>query len=174
MASLPNAPSLSTKGRKFQPSVRVDMTPLVDLGFLLITFFVFTSTLGSSAVMPLMMPKEGPPSNTGASSTLTLLAGANNKVYAYSGFWETARQHQAIYPTSYSVAHGIGTLIRSKKAELAAAGKAPADLVLLIKPTDEASYKNLVDLLDEAVINGVSRYAVMAPEPYELAFMAVR
>jgi biopolymer transport protein ExbD len=171
MASLPNAPASSKQPRMFRPTLRVDMTPLVDLGFLLITFFIFTSNLGSQAVMPLVMPADGPPTDAGASAALTVLLGRNNEVAAYNGFWEDAVAHKNIAHSNYHVTKGIGALIRQKQQQLAATGRPAKDLVLLVKPLPDASYKNVVDVLDEVTINGVSRYAIIAPTDAEASWM---
>src|SRR5687767_41430 len=70
-------------------STRIDMTPLVDLGFLLITFFIFTATMSTPNTMRLIMPKDekDPEKQTEVkeSSTLTILMGKNNNVYYYEG-----------------------------------------------------------------------------------------
>src|SRR6478609_5614439 len=69
-------------------SLRVDLTPMVDLGFLLISFFIFTTTVSQPTVMRLAMPDD---SNTIHSSvapeskTLNILLGANHQPYVYSG-----------------------------------------------------------------------------------------
>lgn len=174
MASLNTTPTAPKKGRLHRHSLRVDMTPLVDLGFLLITFFVFTSTLSSSATTALVMPKDGPPTDAAASNTLSLLAGSSNKVYAYSGFWHAALQNNKIQVTSYDVHAGVGAIIRAKKAQLLKAGVNPEGLLLIIKPAADASYQNVVDLLDEVTINGIKHYAIVEADAPEVAFMAAR
>lgn len=73
MANIEAMP-VQNKGRSYRKPLRIDMTPMVDLGFLLVTFFVFTSTMGSSAATALVMPQDGTPMNTAASTTLTLVA----------------------------------------------------------------------------------------------------
>jgi biopolymer transport protein ExbD len=168
MASLNT--TAAPKGRMLHAALRVDMTPLVDLGFLLITFFVFTSTLGRSAATALVMPKDGSPSKAAASKTLSLLAGDANKVYAYSGFWGQNKISQ----TSYDVHRGVGAMIRAKKAELIKAGANANELLLIIKPSPEASYQNIVDLLDEVTINGIKQYAIVDADAVEMGFMAAR
>jgi biopolymer transport protein ExbD len=165
-----NTTATAPKSRMLRHSLLVDMTPLVDLGFLLITFFVFTSTLSSSATTSLVVPKDGPPTNTASSNTLSLLAGGANKVYAYSGFWHQSKVKQ----TSYDVHEGVGAIIRAKKAQLAKAGTDPEELFLIIKPSADASYQNVVDLLDEVMINNVKHYAIVEADAPETAFMAVR
>lgn len=171
MASLPNSSVSGKQPRRFRPSLRVDMTPLVDLGFLLITFFIFTSTISSQAVMPLIVPADGPPMDSGESVTLTVLLGRNNEVAAYHGFWEDAVRNKSILPSNYHITKGIGRLIRQKQQQLQAAGRSAKDLVLLVKPSTDASYKNVVDVLDEVTINGVARYAIVAPTEAETAWM---
>lgn len=147
------------------------MTPMVDLGFLLITFFIFTTTMSSQAVTPLVVPKDGPEMDAAESATLTVLLGRNDQVLAYNGLWEEAQASKNITTTSYDVRSGIGALIRQKQQQLLNAGKQKTDLILLIKPTAESSYKNVVDALDEVTINTVTRYALVAPMAEETAFM---
>ena len=71
--------------RKFSPTIKIDMTPMVDLGFLLITFFIFTTTMSDKITMKLYMPHNGDPTPIGKSKVLTVLLSSNNKVYAYEG-----------------------------------------------------------------------------------------
>ncbi len=174
MASFNPTSAAPKKGYRPRHSLRVDMTPLVDLGFLLITFSVFTSTLSSSATTALVMPKDGPPTDAASSNTLSLLAGGSNKVYAYSGFWDAALQASNVQATNYDVHAGAGAIIRAKKRQLQQTGADPGALFLIIKPTADASYQNIVDLLNEVMINGVKRYAIVEADASEVAFMASR
>ena len=75
--------------QKIHPSLRIDMTPLVGLGFLLISFFIFTNTLSEKKAMNLVMPTEkGDSTPIAGSKVLTILLGDNNKVFAYEGSFE--------------------------------------------------------------------------------------
>jgi biopolymer transport protein ExbD len=151
--------------RKLHPSLRIDMTPMVDLGFLLITFFIFTTTMSEKKAMKLYMPTEkGTPSPAPESKVLTVLLSPKNKVFAYEGKFEDALKENRILTTSYDVSDGIGNLIREKQKRLQAGKKEGRnDLIFLIKPTKQSTYRNVVDALDEATINDVKKYMVVEP-----------
>ncbi|MDB5197619.1 MAG: hypothetical protein JWP88_1990 [Flaviaesturariibacter sp.] len=159
-----------TKGRQsVGRHLKIDMTPLVDLAFLLITFFIFTTSMTDRKGMKLVMPKEGPSIPLGESNALTLLLGDNNKVYAYTGDWKNAQKARAIKETSYSESTGIGAIIRAKQQQLRSERKDPAGLMVLIKASDVSTYKNTVDALDEMLINGVTKYTTVDMSPEERA-----
>jgi biopolymer transport protein ExbD len=157
------AESKKTK-RKLHPSLRMDMTPMVDLGFLLITFFIFTTTMSENRVMKLFMPtNKGDSTELGKSKVLTVLLGQNNKAYVYEGKFEDAVKENKVNPTTYNESDGIGDLIRRKQKQLQETNKEEGKdaLVFLIKPTAQSSYKNVIDALDETMINGVKKYMIV-------------
>jgi biopolymer transport protein ExbD len=161
--------------RMVKHNLKVDMTPMVDLGFLLITFFVITTELSKPTVMDLYMPKDGPPTDLGESNALSFLLGKNNTVYYYNGKWEDAKKKNEIFATRYSSKDGLRKIINEKQHRLDATiskNKEGRDgLMLLIKPGKETSYKNVIDVLDEATINVVKKYAVIKLSDEEADFL---
>ena len=140
-------------------STRVYITPMVDLGFLLITFFIFTTTMSSPTVMNLAMPKDDVKKDdeqkVKESGALTILLGKNNLVYYYEGMDPTKIQST--------------TFIKVREVILNKKKSTPADdLFVTIKPDGDATYKNAVDLLDEMTINDIKRYAMTDPNDAEL------
>ena len=133
-------------------STRVDMTPMVDLGFLLITFFIFTTTMAQPTAMNLFMPKdvEKPDDQNKVKETgaFTILLGKGDQVYFYEGMDPTKLQ-----ASNFKL---IRDEIMKKKQNTNA-----EDLVVIIKPTVDATYKNTVDILDEMTINEIKRYAMV-------------
>ena len=165
-------------------STRVDMTPMVDLGFLLITFFIFTATLSEPKAMNLNMPKDVDDPNqemkTKKSGALTVMLGKDNHVYYYEG--ELDESASNFKSTNWAELREI--IIRKKKeivskyvtdpkceqeamterkktAEEARKSCSQQDFFVIIKPNDESTYQNAVDILDEMAINEVERYAIV-------------
>jgi biopolymer transport protein ExbD len=142
-------------------STRVDLTPMVDLGFLLITFFIFTTTMSQPTAMQLFLPKdtEKPEeqNKVKASGALTLMLGKNDVIYYYEG--ELLPDGSNFKTTTFKE---IRTVILDKKKSTD-----PKDFVVVIKPDNEATYKNTVDILDEMTINDVKRYAMVDISPVE-------
>ena len=138
-------------------STRVDLTPMVDLGFLLITFFVFTTRMGEPTAMDLKMPAKGDSSQIGNDVALTILPIEGNKIFYYHGESGQALKENLYGITNYSISNGIGDIIRQKQEALDKNGKGRAEMMLLIKPTDASSFGNTIDLLDEVLINAIPR-----------------
>jgi biopolymer transport protein ExbD len=154
--------------------VRIDMTPMVDLGFLLICFFVFTTSMSEPKVTDLFMPKDGPVTPFRNSFSMTVLLGNNNKVFCYDGMWNEALLNNAIIQTNYSIENGVGSVIRTKQKNmnlLKNSKDARKDLMLIIKATKDASYKHLMNVLDEVLINDVRHYAIVDPTDEEINYL---
>jgi biopolymer transport protein ExbD len=136
-------------------STKVDMTPMVDLGFLLITFFIFTTTMSQPTAMNLYMPKDvdkpEEQNKVKESGAFTIMLGKNDVVYFYEGM-DPATEGNFRTATFKTIRDEI---IRKKKSTN------PEDLVMIIKPTPDATYKNTVDILDEMTINEIKRYAMV-------------
>jgi len=149
-------------------STRVDMTPMVDLGFLLITFFILTTTWSKAHVTKLNMPADGPASTIGNDAALTIIPVASNKLFYYHGELSEALQKGNYGTTGYGLNGGIGDIIRDKQIAMDHHYKGGRkEMMLLIKPSAEATYGNIVQLLDETLINDVKRYTLMTLTPQE-------
>lgn len=167
-------------------STRVDMTPMVDLGFLLITFFIFTTTMSTPSTMDLFMPKDTDKdedqNKAKESGALTIILAKNDNVYYYEG----KLLPDASNFTSVPFGKIRDEIIKKRKEVIAnhvhdAGCEAiwaknggdkksclDRDFVVVIKPDADATYKNTVDILDEMTINGVKRFAMVDLFPQEL------
>jgi hypothetical protein len=149
-------------------STRVDLTPMVDLGFLLITFFMVSTVWSKPHASTLRMPAEGPPMDLGNDAALTLVALEDNKVFYYNGELGESLRKGSYGTTGYDQHNGIGDIIRNKQLAMDKGYKGGRkEMMLLIKPTPGSNYKNVVGLLDEALINDVKRYALLDPSKDE-------
>ncbi len=132
-------------------STKVDLTPMVDLGFLLITFFLFATTLNEPTTMNLAMPKDDVKdqdlTKIKESGALTIVMGKSNQVYYYLGMDPTKLQS-----TTYTQ---LRSVILNKKQTTPA-----DDLFITIKPDKDATYENVVNVLDEMTIDDIHKYSM--------------
>jgi len=160
--------STQSGNRRKQHSLKVDMTPMVDLGFLLITFFIFTSSMSEQKAMKLFMPADGVPSPYKESAAITVLLGGDKEMYYYEGTWQEAYQQGHVRKTSFDVQRGLGKAIRDKQMSL---GQRKNELMLLIKPGETSTYADIINALDVVSINDMKRYAIAPMEEGEKAFL---
>lgn len=150
------------KVRVKKSSGKPDMTPMVDLGFLLITFFIYTTTFSKPNTMKLNMPKKDDDepedqemADVKVSNTITIIMGKDNRIFWYQKPLADVTADD-LNEVDYS-AEGIRTSILTKRANAIDIEK----FTVVIKPTDEATWKNTVDILDEMAITESEKYAVV-------------
>lgn len=160
-----------TRRTQIASKMRIDMTPMVDLGFLLITFFVFTTEISRPAVTKLYMPHDDIKSGVADSKSMTVLLNSSHEVFYYFGLQDDALRNQRVRHTSYDESDGLGKVIREKQTELEKRNIDKKELVVLIKPGTQSSYNDLVAVLNEMLINGVTRFAIADQEKEETAIL---
>ena len=177
------------KGKQKKMTIRVDFTPMVDMNMLLITFFMLCTTLSKPQTMEISMPSndkditEQQKSMVKASQAITLLLGADNKLYYYEGE-PNYKDYTSLKETSYG-ANGLRAVLLQKNAaavnQVRALKQQKLDLkitddeykkkvseiksgkntpTVIIKATDDASYMNLIDALDEMQICNIGKYVI--------------
>ena len=157
------------RGKKL--NTRIDLTPMVDLGFLLIAFFMVTTTLAKPRTMVINMPYKDPADNTPPNvikrtAALTVLPGKDHRLYYYEGIGDKPGDPPQLKIAYFKGRESIRNVIVAKKAEIDAliskGELRPKDqLTVLIKPDTNSTYADLVGILDEMNINNVATYAIV-------------
>ena len=159
MAEIINPEKGNKKSRR---RIHVDMTPMVDLNFLLLMFFMFTSTFNKPNIMDLGLPAKGP--STGEiddKNQITFILGDQNKVfYHQSNQQELSTKN--LFETDFS-----GIKISKIIAEAKKLAPKPENFTVIIKPTEDANYKNFVDILDNLAISHSERYGIAEIRSWE-------
>ncbi|MBW4890504.1 biopolymer transporter ExbD [Mucilaginibacter sp. HMF5004] len=154
------------KVRSKKASTRVDLTAMVDLAFLLITFFMLTTTLSKSKAMDMVMPDKDDQKKdelaVAESRTMTILLGSHDKIEWYMGLPGKST------PTIDNFGKdGLRkALIENGNKVKAEHGGQP--MIVLIKPSDKSNYANFVAALDELNITGIDIHAVVDIMPIEV------
>lgn len=189
MAQL-NVGSNSARRDRKRMNLRVDFTPMVDMNMLLITFFMFCTTLTIPQVMDVVLPtkdSQGSTTEVPHSRTVTFLLGEDDKVYYYAGLPDYSN-YDSLKEIDYS-ATGLRNVLLERnssiisksvdlkrkrmnkeisekdfKLQMANLKKNEKGVIAIIKPTNQSSYKNLVDALDEMQVCSVSQYAIVEPQ----------
>ncbi|MBS1738002.1 MAG: biopolymer transporter ExbD [Bacteroidetes bacterium] len=145
-----------TKNKIPRSGLKIDLTPMVDLGFLLITFFIFTTTISENKVLNLVMPKDSADSTLiKKSGALILLPAGSDRFYYYYG-----GSKSIIGPVDMNRTQDILLEKRSKILQ--------KDFFVIIKPLAEANYSQIVRILNEIKINDVVHYAIVNPDSGDL------
>lgn len=158
-----NTMERSSKGRRYarKASTRVDLTAMVDLGFLLITFFMLASVFGKPKAMEVIKPAD-PDGITKPqiheTKTLTIVAGKDDKVYCYTAADDDL--HVNVDTVDFS-RNALRRKILARKQEVVEMWGEDKDFVVLLKLFPKSKYRNMVDLLDEMEICGVKTYAIV-------------
>ena len=177
------------KSKQKKMTVRVDFTPMVDMNMLLITFFMLCTSLSKPQTMEISMPSndksitEEQQSKVKASQAITLLLGSDNKLYYYEGE-PNYKDYTSLKETSYKP-DGLRAVLLKKNAaavrqvnelkqqkldlkiseddfrkQLSEIKSGKNTPTVIIKATDEASYRNLIDALDEMQICNIGKYVI--------------
>lgn len=153
------------KVRSKKQNSKVDLTAMVDLAFLLITFFMLTTTLSKPQSMSLGLPDKDDDPNKNKDikvderRTMTIMMGENNKLVYYMGLLENP------IAGPKDIAYGKDgirkELLSRKKSVIEYTGDKDKGIIVIIKPGKKSKYKNVVDILDEMAITGVGTYAIV-------------
>lgn len=146
----------SSKRKK--SSTRIDMTAMVDVAFLLLTFFILTTSLATPKVMELNKPPEGGTTEINCKKMMVIYLGAQDKLHYVAGC-----DQDNVITTDYSKS-GI-------RKDLFQEMESKTDLIITIKPSPECTYGNVVDLLDEIKIVGAPKYALANWSDSDEAFL---
>lgn len=181
MAELNTDDSVKKKGggkvRSKKGSSKVDLTAMVDLAFLLITFFMLTTSLSKPQSMDLGLPDKDDPKDkpkdikVDQRRTMTIIMGKDNKIKWYHGLLDTPEPNGAPTDAVYGK-NGLRKEILKRVVSVPqVTGNKDKGLIVIIKPSKKSTYRNLVDVLDEMAISKVPTYAIVndiTPEEMKL------
>ncbi|MHB8208302.1 ExbD/TolR family protein [Mucilaginibacter sp.] len=156
------------KVRTKKKATRVDLTAMVDLAFLLITFFILTTTLNKPKAMELIMPDKDDKNTqmpVPESRTMTLLLGDNNKLEWFVG--EPGKTQPAVI--GYGKQDLRKVLVDQNNLIKQSHGGQP--MIVVVKPSAQSTYKNVVTVMDELNITGIEQRAIVDITPVELALL---
>ncbi|MBN9301084.1 MULTISPECIES: ExbD/TolR family protein [Dysgonomonas] len=184
--------SETKKGRPERKILRVDFTPMVDMNLLLITFFMFCTTLSIPQIMDVAMPTDKGEQAVPDSKSVTVILGENDKVYYYEGLanyenYTSLKETNTLGLRNMLLTRNNANMSKIKELrqkrykkqitekefkEMSSNVKKSKDgLIVLIKPTEKSNYKNLVDALDEMQICGVGKYTIVDLEDGDKVLM---
>ncbi|MDN3691101.1 biopolymer transporter ExbD [Chryseobacterium tructae] len=152
-------------GKQKKKLIKIDMTPMVDLNFLLLMFFMFTTNFTKPNVMDLGLPAKGTPPTTtpvvDQKNQVTFILGKDNRVFYHQS------NAADLNITNLQETDFSGVKVSKIISEAYKNAPNPGIFTVIIKPTDDANYKNFVDILDNLAIAKKERYGVADIKPWE-------
>ncbi len=161
MENLTSSTSKNEKKSLSSKLINVDMTPMVDLGFLLITFFMFTTTFNKPNILDLGLPAGEGGTEINYKNQLTFILGENNRIFYYQKEAKNLSENH-LKEVSFEGMNLSKLITTYKNSALS-----PENFTVIIKPTDDANYKNFVDILDEMSLTKNERYGISDLKPLE-------
>ena len=179
------------KKRAKKQSTRIDMTPMVDLAFLLLTFFVLTATFSKPKSMELTFPAPPPPDQKvdEVKNGITFLLTKDDRIFYYEGQFRAADDEKGTKTTlselnfsqeslhKYLLGKNKGMQDKIRALDVKHKNKQLEDTTFkrmvkevkadkesytyLIKTDDKATYKNVIDIIDELNVNVVGKYVMV-------------
>jgi biopolymer transport protein ExbD len=163
MAELTASEKPGRRGTRNGQVPRIDLTAMVDLAFLLITFFIMATSLAKPKAMDLATPIKGPSESVPESRTMTICLGNKNHALWYMGMPEKPLTTPQL--VDFGKARLRAVLINTNKKVLQASGK---PLIVVLKPSAHAVYSDFVTALDELNITNIQSYAVANITPKDI------
>ncbi len=148
----------SIENKNDKRTVRIDFAPMVDLGFLLITFFIYTTTIMEQKAFGLNVPADGPGTESPLSATITLKMKENGMV----DYLEGNEQHILAQGTAYL--YGKPSLrehLLNKRQRIISQLGTDDQYTVIIQPSANTSYKEVVDVFDEMTITDIKKYVLV-------------
>jgi len=159
-------PNKAGRRRAKKMSTRIDMTPMVDLAFLLLTFFMLTTTFAKPFALQLQMPVKDVETPLAHNRALTIILGKGHQVHYFLGL--NAPGDKTVSPpelkTTTFAANGIRQVLLAQR-------QLRPGLVVLIKPSEDSKYQDMVDILDEMSITNQKKYALVNITPDDLTLL---
>lgn len=162
MADLQQSDNKKGSRRITRRNPRVDLTPMVDLAFLLITFFMLVTNLNTPYRMEIAMPAKSPkPVAINPDKCMTILLGSEDRMWYYMG-----DNLQSMQPTNFQKG-GIRDILYAKQKEVRQKFGETTNLQCFIKMTDDANFQNMVSILDEMNITDMIYPSIQDMYPEE-------
>jgi len=168
---------------KGKTTPRVDLTAMVDMNFLLLTFFILSSTLSKPKAMEIVMPYTDDEMTVDDQNkikkdvALTILLSKENRVFYYEGIGDDPEDPPHVKLTAFKDVDGVRDVIIDKKKSverLIANGtlRASDKPTVIIKADTNSTTADLINILDEMTINAIPTYAVVDITEQDQEFVA--
>jgi len=138
------------KKKKKRIAVRLDMTPMVDVAFLLLTFFMLTTSMSKPQTMEINLPPAETKADVAESNLLTLRISEDFRI-----FWNIGTEPPATVDGKEKKEKliNLGRMLKDRNAS-------NPKLITLIKVDGKAKYIDMVDVMDELNINSITRFSL--------------